>query len=182
MKTHHRLLTIAGIGVGLTAGLLLHAPNTGPNNAYPDPHLTPGLVATTDFKELTSIRACGTYSQCHRKTSSATKRVVCKEYPENCTGTQEIDHFCPLALGCADDIRNLWAEPEHVYVGSEDWGFHTKDALENRLVILMKAGLISPSEAQQCILKDWIACYNKYIKNGLFGGVSTTDEDDEVIQ
>lgn len=173
MKKWHKAV-LFGI---IVASAIALKPNghVAPSNAYPDPTLTPGLVATTDFKELTLVQSCGTYSQCHRKTTSSMKSIVCKEYPANCTGTQEIDHFCPLALGCADDVKNLWAEPEHLFQGGMDWGFHTKDKLETFMVNEMKAGRISPNDAQQCILKDWAACYIKYFTGAFgikqFGGV-----------
>lgn len=145
---------------------------TSNSSLYPDKVLTPGLVATTDFTELTAVSSCGTYSQCHRKTTSNMKAIVCKEYPTNCTGTQEIDHFCPLALGCADDVKNLWAEPEHVMINGQDFGFHTKDKLETYLVSQMKAGKITPSDAQQCILADWVGCYKKYFNSQSFGAIN----------
>lgn len=145
---------------------------------YPNPQFTPGLVATTDFKELTAVSACGTYSQCHRKTTNAMKNIVCNEYPQNCTGTDEKDHVIPLALGGADDIKNLWSQPEHVLINGEDWGFHTKDKLETYLVNQMKAGKISPSDAQHCILSNWIACYKTYLSKNTFGFV-VSDPDDE---
>lgn len=140
-----------------------HFQGTKPSDPrlYPDKNLTPGLVATTNVKELTDTKG-GTYSQRHRNTTQAQKNQVCKEYPTNCQGAHEIDHYCPLALGCADDVKNLWAQPEHVIVNGQDLGFHTKDKLEFFLYQQMKAGKITPADAQNCILADWVACYGKY--------------------
>lgn len=155
----------------------------GPSEAYPNPQYTPGLVATTNFTELTAVSSCGTYSKCHRKTTSAMKTKVCNEYPDNCKTKIEIDHFCPLALGCADDIKNLWAEPEHIMVNGFDYGFHTKDKLENLMVIKMKAGEISPNEAQQCILQDWVKCYNKYVEaTPILGSVEYSQDQEDYVQ
>ncbi len=202
-----KLLIVIGTVLVIFIGAYLHLRTFGIEvsgvqnpQLYPNRALTPGLVATTDFKELTAVSTCGTYSQCHRLTTSSMKSQVCKEYPQNCDGHQEIDHFCPLALGCADDIKNLWAQPEHVGTttvqvsknasydigNGEDLGFHTKDKLETYLVSQMKAGKITPSDAQQCILKDWVTCFHKYQsqiskQKVVFGAISEDLDGDEVI-
>lgn len=174
-------LTITGVTFGVA-----HLPpsHVGPDYLYPDSKLTPGLVATTDFKELTQTNP--TYSQAHRKTTEAMKKQVCDEYP--CQGLViEIDHFCPLALGCADDARNLWAQPETNLWNGTDYGFHTKDRLEAYLVLQMKAGNISPKDAQDCILSDWVRCYTKYIAarpsfGGIQNGDNSVDPDEDAVQ
>jgi hypothetical protein len=171
MKTHHKIaLGIATATLAVIGYNAIRNKHIGPPEAYPNPQYTPGLIATTDFNELTQTSSCGTYSKCHRLTTSNMKSQVCSEYPANCTGTQEIDHFCPLALGCADDVKNLWAEPEHIMVNGFDYGFHTKDALEDKMVLLIKAGKITPADAQQCILTDWVKCYQIYVATQSFGG------------
>lgn len=106
------------------------------------------------------------------------KTDICKEYVENCKTKVEIDHIVPLALGGADEVKNLWAEPEHLIVGGFDYGFHTKDRLESFLVLQMKEGKISPKDAQNCIISDWVACYQKYLSAQL-GGSSVPDPDDQ---
>ncbi len=159
-----------------TLGLLVLKPtHVGPSQAYPNPNISSGLIASSDYGELTLHSSCGTYSQCHRKTTSGMKETVCQEYPTNCTGTQEIDHIVPIALGGADDVRNLWAEPENLIIKGFNYGYHTKDRLENLLVLMMKQKQISPLEAQQCILKDWVVCYQRYVKP-TFGGLTDPDE------
>lgn len=147
--------------------------HAGPPALYPNPALTPGLVATTDFTELTAVTGGLTYSKVHRQTTQAMKDSVCAEYPDNCKSPKEIDHFCPLALGCADDVKNLWAQPETNVWNGQDFGFHTKDKLETFLVIQMKAGKITPKDAQTCILTDWVACYLKYFPSNNLGSIST---------
>jgi len=141
---------------------------------YPDPMLTPGLIATTDFKELTTVSACGTYSACHRKTTQAMKIFVCKEYHSDCKGI-EIDHDIPLALGGADDIRNLSVQQEHILINGVDYGFHMKDKIEAYLVTQMKKGNILPKDAQNCLRDDWVDCYNRYIGTQLLGNVKDPD-------
>lgn len=150
---------VAAIGVAAIA-LAPHG-HVGPAYLYPDAKLTPGIVATQDIQKLTATNP--TYSQAHRKTTEAMKKEVCKEY--SCDVSIEIDHFCPLALGCADDVKNLWAQPEVNMWNGVDYGFHTKDKLEAYLVLRMKAGVITPKAAQDCILQDWVRCYQHYILN-----------------
>jgi hypothetical protein len=41
-------------------------------------------------------------------------------------GHVEVDHRCPLALGCADVEENLWCQPG----AGVTWDFHDKDRLE----------------------------------------------------
>lgn len=155
--------------------------NSSMAGAYPNPEYTTGVVATSDFKTLTGSYTGGTYSQSNRDVTSADKTLLKKEYGQDCDGAREIDHFLPLALGGSNDIKNLWCEPQHFTVGLDDWGFPTKDRLEAYLVRQMKAQVISVTDAQQCILQDWIACYKKYqtqlTRSGGLG--DATDPDDE---
>lgn len=152
------LIAAASIGAGI-----LSAPrHVGPAALYPDPTLTPGLVATQDFNELTQTSGCGTYSQCHRNTTAAQKTQVRAEYP-NCPKEQEIDHVVPLAIGGADDVKNLWCQSLDAEWNGQNWGYKVKDTLEAYLAFHLKNGDITPKAAQECILSDWIACYRKYI-------------------
>ena len=178
-KLLYLIITLLGLSVVVTA-YKPPAPILGAvvqdSQLYPNPKLTPGVVATTNYKELTTVSKCGTYSKCHRKTSEAVKKQVCAEYPNNCKGVHEIDHLIPLALGGSDALVNLWAEPEHVLTNGEDLDYHAKDRLESYLVIQMKLGKISPQNAQECLLKDWVKCYHLYIAKNL-GGIVTNDPD-----
>lgn len=174
----------AVLGLGVALALSSHL--VGPKTLYPNPALTPGLIATQNIADLTATSACGTYSQCHRATSAALKTQVRSEY-SGCpsgAGQSEIDHFVPLALGGADDVKNLWCEPLDLPWQGGNYGFKTKDKLENYLVIEVKAGLLAPANAQQCILDDWVACYQKYVANkGSFGAVDNPgDVDGEDIE
>lgn len=177
---------IFGIGIAgaLGAGITLAPHHIGPAYLYPDATLTPGLVATQDVAVLTASYTGQTYSMAHRNTTQAQKTQACNEYPDNCKAQHEIDHFCPLALGCADDIKNLWAQPTVNMWQGVNYGFHEKDRLETLLVNKMKAGVITPVDAQNCILKDWVACYQKYgLNKGTFGGVdSLFDPDGDEVE
>lgn len=183
MKISHIISSLASTAAITAALIVTHTSNhVGPANLYPDPKLTPGKVATQSFEVLIAKNRDGqTYSQQNRNTTESQKRQVCAEYPENCkAGIHEIDHFCPLALGCADDVANLWAQPEHAIWNDVDYGYHTKDKLETFLVIQMKAGKISPKAAQDCILSDWVSCYGKYFSGFSADPSVPQDPDGEV--
>lgn len=175
MKAKH-YIAIVGV-VALTAIVSLNRPShTGPSFLYPDSSLTPGLVATTNIDDLTKSYGGQTYSQHFRNVTDATKKQVMQEYG-NPPGQIEIDHFCPIALGCSNDIKNLWAQPEPNMWNGYDYGFRAKDQLEAYLVRQVKAKIITPQDVQNCILKDWVACYDKYIK-GKVGSIEQPDNDD----
>lgn len=127
----------------------------------PDPKLTPGVVRTTDAKDVCS----GVSTKEYRHTSTATKLAVYKAYGilphmDYCSGSEgcEIDHLISLELGGADEQANLWPQ---AYQG--DHNAHQKDALENTLHKLVCAGTITLDEAQTAIRTDWIAAYQKYV-------------------
>ena len=165
----------------ITLGAIVFAPtqHVAPDYLYPNHSLTPGKVDTFSYTDLTALYDGQTYSQAHRNVSSSEKRKVCDEYPDNCKGKVEIDHFCPLALGCSNDIKNLWAQPEHAYWKGQDFGFHTKDKLEAYMVRRMKNKEIMPSVAQACFLEDWVACYLRYFPSTIsqLSGVEVDSED-----
>lgn len=177
MKREHWWVSIVFFFTG--AAYIFYGANVrvGPPAAYPNTQYTIGVAATTDPHELQSIVNGQTYSQRNRAVSGATKALIKKEY--GCIGKVEIDHLIPLAIGGSNDIHSLWCEPEHVYDGKgNDWGYPTKDRLESILAMMVKSNAISPTDAQQCILRDWVACYQQYIK---FGAISAPrDYDDEV--
>ena len=70
----------------------------------------------------------------------------------------EIDHLVSRELGGADDVNNLWPQP---YV--EPWGASSKDRLENRLHVLVCAGTLNLTDAQEAIRTDWPAAFDKYV-------------------
>lgn len=148
---------------------------------YPNSQYTTGIVATSDFKALTAIYHGLTYSKSVRNVTNAEKTQLTQQDPQGCALPHEVDHFIPLALGGSNDVKNLWCEPEDVLSNGINYGYHVKDKLENYLVIQMKSGAIAPADAQQCILKDWVACYQKYF-SGRYGGFDlAVDGDDETI-
>lgn len=188
MKQRYYILgiVVAAILIIVVAGLLFtphkalftsQSSHIGPANLYPTAQISPGLVATSDFTELTQKSSCGTYSQCHRQTTAAQKNIVRAEYP-NCPSPNEIDHIIPLAIGGADDVKNLWCQPALNTWSGQDYGFHTKDKLEAFLAIQVKNGSIAPKDAQDCILADWVSCYQHYFSNIVIGAAHTVADPD----
>lgn len=85
------------------------------------PPEAPGVVASTDVNEVCGRVGGQTYSQRHRQTTPEMKR----EAHRGIVHCGEIDHRLPLSLGGADDVQNLWCEPE-----DGAWNFRVKDRLE----------------------------------------------------
>jgi hypothetical protein len=209
MKRWHRAAIYTALGaVALTAilwkpsgNIKSNAPEPspgvariGPAHLYPAISLTPGMVATESFADLIARytqncpngKTSCSYSQSHRNTTAAEKAQVLDEYP-NCPAAREIDHVVPLAIGGADDVKNLWCQPEANTWDGEDFGYHTKDQLEAFLARKVKAAAITPRDAQSCILDDWVACYQKYfgapslglLDDEMTGPVQDPDDDDD---
>lgn len=124
----------------------------------PDNTMTPGDIRTTDINIITSTKTSDV-----RSVSAATRKKVFAAYnlPNNsrveCAQGYEVDHLVSLSLGGSNSIKNLWPQS---YCG--DWNAHTKDALESRLVSLIKKKQITPMQAQSCIASNWIECYKHY--------------------
>lgn len=88
------------------------------------PPEAPGLIASVDEAEVCGVVDGMTYSQRHRQTTPEMKREVRER--DGMASCGEIDHRLPLALGGADDVRNLWCQPPP----PEVWNFKLKDRME----------------------------------------------------
>jgi hypothetical protein len=127
---------------------------------FPDAKLTPGACRT----DLTQEQICAIkWGEDHRKVTAGMARQVFRAYGYAKLNTDprcpcEIDHVCSRELGGADVIANLWPQS---YRGL--WNAHDKDRLENKLHKLMCAGTLSLQEAQDEIVGDWIASYQRHI-------------------
>lgn len=122
----------------------------------PDDALTPGVVASTDQTEVCGIIGGLSYSKRHRATSNEMKTAVRERDGKASCG--EIDHRLPLALGGADDTRNLWCQP------TGEWGYKVKDRLEIRVwEMVCKEGAMTLHDAQTLFLApaDWREGYRK---------------------
>lgn len=70
----------------------------------------------------------------------------------------EIDYLITPGLGGADNIRNLWPEPDTAL----PWNSRVKDQLEEHLHQMVCSHQLDLSKAQQEISTNWIAAYKKY--------------------
>ena len=152
-------ISIVGIHAG---GAVSSAPVAG---VYPDPRITPGAADTLDVAALNRRYNGLTYSQSHRKVSSATKKQVYKNagvpYPQK-AGRYEVDHFWPLCAGGSNDIKNLWLEPASVSLKGKALGFHQKDLLEAAICRKIRDGSISSEELRDLFgqfIIDWVKVY-----------------------
>jgi hypothetical protein len=143
----------------------------------PDQTLTPGVVRTTDVKEI-----CSRWTAGERHWSRERDDRILEEYdlPAGPHPDFEIGHLIPLGIGGADDDRNLWPEPRRSILrvsclrtrtcDEKEWSAENKDELEYRLRELVcnheygKAAL-DVRETQKEIADDWTEAYRKY-----FGG------------
>ena len=123
----------------------------------PDPKLTPGDVLDVT---LADIQVKG-YSAKVRNVPISVKREVYASYGivHWNKGEYEVDHLVSLSLGGSNSKKNLWPES---YL-TEPWNARTKDALEFRLLALVRDGKVDLHTAQHEMAKDWIAAYKKYV-------------------
>jgi hypothetical protein len=124
-----------------------------------------------------------TYSAAHRSVSSQEKNAVYAEYEELHPGltsychaldqppakrkalTQgkgqrcEVDHFCPVGIGCSNNMKNLWIQRADDTYQGQPMGFHQKDDLEAWGIAQVKVGKLDPAEFDRHIWADWVAYY-----------------------
>jgi hypothetical protein len=75
------------------------------------------------------------------------------------TADYEEDHLIPLALGGSPSIvKNLWPEPRNISRGAG-----LKDRLENKMHLMVCAGVLTLKAAQKVFMQNWILGYHKYI-------------------
>jgi hypothetical protein len=125
--------------------------------------LTPGRADPI----MTAAKLCakGFTTKSIRDVTEEEKQQVYQRYHMQdhvgvCGGKEgcEIDHLISLEIGGSNDIENLWPQS----YSTKPWNAHVKDKLEDRLHALMCRKKIAMKAAQDCIRKDWIACYRKY--------------------
>ena len=124
-----------------------------------------------------------TYSKAHRSVSAAVKNKVYAQYEKlfpritaYChaldvpkakrkaltTGKGqrcEVDHFCPVGIGCANDEKNLWIQHADSTYNGQPMGFHQKDNLEAWGIAQVKAGKLTPEDFDRRISGDWVGYY-----------------------
>jgi hypothetical protein len=162
-KSFRLVLAAAGVLAALALTSQVVADWTSPTDPYypywPSPDLTPGAVQETSASQFCQSG----WASAHRHVTSAQYTQVYGAYgipyPQP-SGTFELDHLVPLELGGANSNDNLWPQPANTDYG---FGFHQKDALENRLHFLVCSGQLDTPSATYWIAADWIGTYCTYI-------------------
>jgi hypothetical protein len=130
-----------------------------PPGVLPDPHLTPGAVATTDtstvcHRSTRTIRPLLSYTEDLKR-----RQIAEYGYADRRLSDYQEDHLVPLELGGApSDPRNLWPQPRHTTPGAAE-----KDDLERLLHHRVCAGQISLVDAQRQIASNW---YDLWVRLG----------------
>jgi len=123
----------------------------------PNPNLTPG-----DSKPIPYADMCPAKEEDKDPpVSDATVRSVFKEYGISMRTKQnkfQVDYLISPQLGGTNQIRNLWPQPYEATI----WNARVKDALEDRLHMMVCDGKIGLSEAQRVLAADWIGAYKLY--------------------
>ncbi len=122
---------------------------------FPDPECTPGSV----FSEATPKQVCVPgYTKKVRNVSNKLRKQIFAEYgisyPQP-TGSYEVDHFIPLAIGGNNDSANLFPE-----AAAPAPGFREKDVVEIFLQQEVCAGRADLGAAQRQIASNWLTVYN----------------------
>ena len=128
---------------------------TSADVTVPNPIFTPGATVLLGQQEV-----CRETSAKNKAVPRAIQRRVFDEYgiPTADPEAYEVDYLITPALGGADDIHNLWPEPNR----SKLWNAQVKDALEDHLRGLVCGGQLDLATAQREIAGGWIEAYKKY--------------------
>ena len=124
----------------------------------PSRELTPGA----DFPDVTEGDVCGlNYARSVREPRFHTKVEAFTPYGVSIheRGTYQVDHLIPIALGGSNSTTNLWPQP---LAGPRGAG--QKDALEDRLHVLVCAQKLTLEQAQALIATDWLKAYDRYMQ------------------
>lgn len=121
----------------------------------PDPSLTPGAIVLVSRGEV-----CSESDTKNKTVPIALQRRVFGEYGIRTAkpSAYEVDYLITPALGGADDIHNLWPQPNQTTV----WNAQVKDALEDHLRKLVCNGQLDLATAQREMATNWIQAYKKY--------------------
>jgi hypothetical protein len=150
------LLSAAG------ACVLILLPKVAEAAEAPDPHLTPGLIASADIGEVcvSDGRPGSAYSRAHRSMNENDRRGDFARYGIALSDRRgyEDDPFVPLCLGGADAPANRWPQP-----GWGIWNYHVKDRLEGYACQMVCSGRIGLGVAQRWFLApaDWRDAYRR---------------------
>ncbi len=133
-----------------------HAIDAGvPRRDLPRPALTPGISLAVGRAQI----CVSGYATAARDVPTSESDAVYRRYHVvHVPYAHEVDHLISLELGGSNAITNLWPEP---YAGR--WGARTKDALENRLHDLVRAGRLALRVAQRMEATNWVAAYRRFV-------------------
>jgi hypothetical protein len=125
----------------------------------PDSGLTPGVTRPVGLADICLQEQEA--DDLDPAVSPSIKKVVFQEYgiDEAPSADFQVDYLINPQLGGTADVRNLWPEP----YGSKVWNARLKDALEDRLHVMVCNRQIDLASAQREIATDWIAAYKKYV-------------------
>ena len=124
-------------------------------DGLPDPILTPGHVSDLPMEVVMNPG----YAAANRRVPGWIRVKVFSRYG---IGRKEwsfydIDHLVPLSLGGTNELNNLWP---HAWTSL--FNPRKKAKLEGRLRLMVKRKRLQLKEAQQLLMTDWIAAYQRY--------------------
>ena len=131
-----------------TAGCTVRGP-------LPDPECTPGSVFANATPDVICVSG---YTKRVRSVSTSLRKQVYAAYGVSYpppTGSYELDHLIPLAIGGDNSAANLFPE-----AAVPKPGFKEKDVVEVYLQEAVCSGEIDLADAQSQVAKDWVAVYN----------------------
>ncbi len=119
----------------------------------PDPKLTPGAFAS-------SVSCVADVQPPAISLAMATEVFGSYGIAKPIPGEFEVDYLIPPDLGGTADPRNLWPQPYSRGV----WNSRVKDALEDRLKVLVCAGKMGLADAQRDLQNGWVEAYKRHFK------------------
>jgi hypothetical protein len=139
------LVAVVFLGAGVPASA--QAPNLTPPPGAINPQVTQANIATTICLTgwTRTVRPPVSY------TSALKRRQMRDRHLPGRMSDYEEDHYIPLELGGhPTDVRNLWPQPIREA--------RMKDKLESVLNRAVCGGRLTLTQAQRCLVPDWVAC------------------------
>jgi len=147
----------------------------GPASAYPNSALTPGATDPRVKQRNVKRTICSDdYLAKARPSDSYVERLKARQigrykYPDATPSAYEEDHLVPIELGGDPDApSNMWPQAYSPAPGASE-----KDRVEAYLHDEVCAGHMTLAAAQQALLNDWVAVYQK-ISTGEQGDVGAS--------
>lgn len=150
-----------------TATTLIATPTPAPSRpgfVLPDRTKTPGVTHGTDLADICP-HVLPALERGRPGPDVKAKVYASYGITHRSPGQYEIDHLVPLELDGANDVRNLWPEPnDHPHATAYGHSvLNSKDLLENRFHALVCSHAVPLDQAQHDIATDWIAAYTRYV-------------------